>query len=48
MCGRSGRRSDKQRIAEAFHAVANLSELYLAPSDDISPGTFQPVVSFRK
>ena len=44
MCGRYGRRSDKQRIAETFHAAVDLSELYLAPNDDISPGTFQPVV----
>ena len=44
MCGRYGRRSDKQRIAETFHAAVDLSELYLAPNDDISPGTIQPVV----
>jgi len=44
MCGRYKRRSDKQRIAEAFHASVDLSELYLAPDNDITPGTFQPVV----
>jgi len=35
MCGRYKRRSDKQRIAETFHAAVDLSELYLAPDDDI-------------
>jgi putative SOS response-associated peptidase YedK len=44
MCGRYGRRSDKQKIAEAFHATADLTEPSLAPDDDITPGTFQPVV----
>lgn len=44
MCGRYGRRSDKQEIAEAFHVSSDLTELDLAPNDDISPGTFQPVV----
>jgi len=44
MCGRYKRHSDKQRIAETFHAAVDLSELYLAPDDDISPGTFQHVV----
>ena len=44
MCGRYGRRSDKQKIAEAFHANANLDELSLAPDDDISPGDTEPVV----
>ena len=44
MCGRYKRRSDKQKIAEAFHAAVEVSELYLAPNDDISPGNIQPVV----
>jgi putative SOS response-associated peptidase YedK len=44
MCGRYGRRSDKQKIAEAFHARSESTDLYLAPEDDISPGTVQPVV----
>lgn len=49
MCGRYQRRSDKQRIAEAF-ALRNLddldlsSELELAPSYNVAPGTMQPVV----
>lgn len=44
MCGRYRRRSDKQRIAEAFDAHAGLEELYLEPEDDIAPGSIQPVV----
>jgi putative SOS response-associated peptidase YedK len=44
MCGRNGRRSDKQRIAEAFHVKASLSDVDFMPNDDISPGTMQPVV----
>jgi putative SOS response-associated peptidase YedK len=44
MCGRYRRRSDKQRIAEAFQVGAGLEELYLEPEDDIAPGSIQPVV----
>jgi len=49
MCGRYQRRSDKQRIAEAFHLGAlddlDLSvELGLAPTYNAAPGTMQPVV----
>ena len=44
MCGRYRRRSDKQRIAEMFGASVGLEELYLAPEDDIAPGSIQPVV----
>jgi putative SOS response-associated peptidase YedK len=44
MCGRYRRRSDKQRIAEAFEAGMGLEDLYLEPSDDIRPGSMQPVV----
>jgi len=44
MCGRYGRRSDKQKIAEAFHVKANLDEIDFMPNDDITPGTIQPVV----
>jgi putative SOS response-associated peptidase YedK len=44
MCGRYGRRSDKQKIAEAFHVKANLDEIDFMPNDDITPGTMQPVV----
>lgn len=44
MCGRYRRRSDKQKIAEAFHVKTNLKGLDFMPSDDITPGTLQPVV----
>src|ERR1700739_5126637 len=44
MCGRYRRRSDKQRIAEAFEVGTGLEELYLEPDDDIAPGSMQPVV----
>lgn len=44
MCGRYRRKSDKQKIAEAFHVRTSLDDLDFAPSDDIAPGSFQPVV----
>lgn len=44
MCGRYRRRSDKQRIAEAFQVGIGLEDLYLEPEDDIAPGSIQPVV----
>jgi putative SOS response-associated peptidase YedK len=44
MCGRYGRRSDKQKIAEAFHVNADLDEIDFMPNNDITPGTMQPVV----
>lgn len=44
MCGRYRRRSDKQRIAEAFEVGMGLDELYLDAQDDIAPGSVQPVV----
>ena len=45
MCGRYYRRSDKQRIAEAFH-LGTLDDIPLeaAPSYNIAPSTMQPVV----
>jgi len=49
MCGRYQRRSDKQRIAEAF-ALGELdslelsTEVELAPNYNVAPGTMQPVV----
>ena len=45
MCGRYRRKSDKQRIADAFEVTAGLDEIDLAPEDDIAPGSVQPVVS---
>jgi len=44
MCGRYRRRSDKQRIVEAFELGTGLEDLYLEPEDDIRPGSMQPVV----
>lgn len=43
MCGRYYRRSDKQRIAEAFH-VGIPPSFDILPSYNIAPQTFQPVV----
>jgi len=44
MCGRYRRRSDKQKIAEAFTIRVSLDGLDFAPEDDIAPGSIQPVV----
>ena len=53
MCGRYGRRADKQRIAEWFHThntdVFNdeyyvINSTRLAPSYNISPESIQPAV----
>lgn len=45
MCGRYQRRSDKQRIAEAF-ALGNVDglALELAPDYNVAPQTMQPVI----
>lgn len=45
MCGRYRRKSDKQRIADAFEVSTGLDEIDLAPEDDIAPGSVQPIVS---
>jgi putative SOS response-associated peptidase YedK len=45
MCGRYYRRSDKQRIAEAFR-VGIPPTFDILPSYNIAPQTFQPVVRF--
>lgn len=45
MCGRYGRRSDKQKIAEAFHVKSDLTGISMPPDDyNIAPTTFQPVI----
>ncbi len=46
MCGRYGRRSDKQLIAEWFHTRNTdvFDESTYAPSYNVAPMTFQPVV----
>ena len=43
MCGRYYRRSDKQRIADAFR-IGVPPTLDILPSYKIAPQTFQPVV----
>ncbi|RZU40329.1 SOS response-associated peptidase [Edaphobacter modestus] len=44
MCGRYYRKSDKQKIAEAFH-VAQVDDFPLPPDDyNIAPSTMQPVI----
>ena len=45
MCGRYLRRSDKQRIAEAFHVAKGVADLVLPPWDyNVAPTSFQPVI----
>jgi putative SOS response-associated peptidase YedK len=46
MCGRYGRRADKQRIAEWFHTHNTdvFDDSYLSPSYNVAPQTFQPIV----
>jgi putative SOS response-associated peptidase YedK len=48
MCGRYRRKSDKQRIAEAFQADVGLEELDLGPEDNIAPGSMQPVIAVNE
>jgi putative SOS response-associated peptidase YedK len=46
MCGRYGRRADKQRIAEWMqaHDTGVFDDSYFAPSYNVAPQTWQPVV----
>lgn len=46
MCGRYGRRADKQRIAEWFHARNTnvFDESTFAPSYNVAPQSMQPIV----
>ena len=49
MCGRYGRRADKQRIAEAMQAgYVNVFEVDIVPSFNIAPQTFQPIVRLNR
>jgi putative SOS response-associated peptidase YedK len=48
MCGRYGRRGDKQKVAEAFHVKANLEEVGFVEDEDAAPGSIQPVVMVNK
>lgn len=45
MCGRYRRKSDKQRIADAFGVTEGVEDIDLGPEEDIAPGSVQPVVS---
>ncbi len=46
MCGRYGRRADKQRIAEWFrtHNTNVFNDSELAPTYNAAPQSFQPVI----
>jgi len=46
MCGRYGRRADKQRIAEWMqaHDTNVFDDSYFAPSFNVAPRSMQPVV----
>ncbi len=46
MCGRYGRRADKQRIAEWFrtHNTNVFNDAELGPSYNVAPQSFQPVI----
>jgi len=44
MCGRYGRRGDKQKIAEAFQFRTSLEEVDFDETFDAAPGSVQPVV----
>jgi putative SOS response-associated peptidase YedK len=48
MCGRYGRRADKQRIAEWMqtHDTNVFDDSYFEPSFNIAPQSYQPVVRF--
>jgi putative SOS response-associated peptidase YedK len=49
MCGRYVRRSDKQKIAEYFHANPNPAELPMPDADyNIAPTTHQPIIRQSK
>lgn len=48
MCGRYLRRSDKQRIAEAFHLGGSSDDYPLPPDYNIAPATFQPVIRLNR
>ena len=49
MCGRYGRRGDKQRIAECMqtrntNVFDKIDDTYLAPSYNVAPQSLQPVL----
>lgn len=50
MCGRYGRKADKQRIAEWFrtHNTNVFNDSELAPTYNVAPQTFQPVIRVNR
>ena len=48
MCGRYVRRSDKQRIAEAFHLGRLPEDFVLPPDYNVAPTSFQPVIRLNR
>ena len=44
MCGRYYRRSDKQRIGDAFNIADLPSSLVISEDYNVAPTTFQPVI----
>jgi len=50
MCGRYGRRADKQRLTEwmQIHNADVFDDSYLAPSYNVAPQSFQPVVRINR
>jgi len=48
MCGRYVRKSDKQRLVEAFHLRTVPDSVALAPNYNVAPTTFQPVIRADK
>ncbi|HEV2618746.1 MAG TPA: SOS response-associated peptidase [Acidobacteriaceae bacterium] len=44
MCGRYKRKSDKQKVARAFHVQVGLDETDFAPDDDLRPQSIQPII----
>jgi putative SOS response-associated peptidase YedK len=44
MCGRYYRRSDKQRIGDAFNISDLPSSLIISEDYNVAPTTFQPVI----
>jgi putative SOS response-associated peptidase YedK len=48
MCGRFGRKGNKQKIATAFHVKGGLDEVDFEDDDDARPGSIQPVIKMNE
>ena len=48
MCGRYGRRGDKQKVAEAFQVRTSLEGVDFEEDNDAAPGSVQPVVMMNE